>query len=349
MKLYASVIASGRIGFIAHTGHKRDENGKITEYGKVLREVPLSPNKITLVGFAAMLCNTNTSVKFVAGASNAAPSESDTTLGSYLGKTETLVSTVTTRNSTPDVDGNVWWRVTHRMTFNPGSLGTGPVNVSEGGVVFNATLASINPSTPIGAHGLLVDGGGSPTSISLDASSEYLDMIWEYTEYVKASWTSTVTHTIFGSSVSESVEVRPAYFENTGGAYNYKGWRNMGDATNPGFAPTGSMPYDNTDAPTQVRSTNGLGALNSAPANDSGLSDTQRACNAFTVDDYVSGSKQRTMKVTWLPARANITGGIQSVLINCGHTHWQVSYSPKFDKSDDDQLDLNFTLSMANK
>lgn len=346
----AAVESTGRFRAIRHTGHIYDDLGNIVRHGLILQETAFGRNKITLTGFSHILQHDNP-IAMVAGTNNTAPAEGNTTLGAYAGKTQTHVSTVTTRSTTVDGDGNVYWRVTHRMTFAPESLGMGAINIAEAGIVSLAgvSFGAINSATAVSARGLLVDGGGSPTTVSLNAAVEYLDLIWEYTEYVKASVTGTVNITIFGDVIAHDWEVRPTFFENPGGSYIARGWGPAGDAVLPGFAAVGYPYGDWEQGSTQARSTNGLGTISSAPANDSGLSNALRAANAYVVDDYVAASKQRTMEITWLPSRANITGGIQSFMINCGHTSWQVSYDPKFDKTDDDQLDLNFTLSMANK
>lgn len=348
LDIQAAVQSTGRFRAVVHTGHVCDELGNILRHGVILRETPFGRNKITLKGFEEILKG-DVVFAMVAGSGNAAPSEANTTLGAYKGKTNTHVSTVTTRSTTVDGDGYVWWRTTYRVTFNPGSLGMDPVNIAEAGIILQSDYSGADASTPVLARGLLVNDVGSPTTVALNAAIEYLDLIWEYTEYVKASVTGTTNHTIFGDVIAEDWEVRPAFFENTGGSYNGKGWKNAPSLVVPGYYPVVATYGDWEDAPTQARSTNGLGALNSAPLNDSGVAFGLRTCNAHVADDYVSASKQRTSTATWLPTRANITGGIQSFIVNCGHTQWQVSYDPKFDKTDDDQLDLNFTLSMANK
>lgn len=350
IEVNAAVQSTGRFRAVVHSGHTFDDAGNMVRHGVILRETPFGRNKITLTGFSHLLQHDNP-IAMVAGSSNTAPAEANTTLGSYAGKTQTHVSTVTTRSTTVDGDGNVYWRVTHRMTFPPESLGLDAINIAEAGVVSLAGISfgSIDADTAVSARGLLVDGGGSPTTVSLNAAVEYLDLIWEYTEYVKASVTGTTNHTIFGDVIAHDWEVRPTFFENAGGSYIARGWGPAGDGVLPGFQAIGYPYGDWEQGSTQARSTNGLGTISSAPANDSGLSNALRAANAYVVADYVTASKQRTMQITWLPSRANIPGGIQSFMVNCGHTSWQIAYNPKFDKTDDDQLDLNFTLSMANK
>lgn len=350
LDIQAAVQSTGRFRAVVHTGHVCDELGNILRHGVILRETPFGRNKITLTGFSHILQHDNP-LAMVAGTSNTAPSEANTTLGAYAGKTQTHVSTATTRSTTVDGDGNVYWRVTVRMTFEPESLGLTSINIAEAGIVSLAgvSFSGIGSGTAVSARGLLVNSGGSPTTVALNAAIEYLDLIWEYTEYVKASVTGTTNHTIFGDVIAHDWEVRPTFFENPGGSYIQRGWGPAPGATLPGFAAVGYPYGDWEQGSTQARSTNGLGTISSAPANDSGLSNALRAANAYVVDDYVAASKQRTMQITWLPSRANITGGIQSFMVNCGHTSWQISYDPKFDKTDDDQLDLNFTLSMANK
>lgn len=341
MKLQVPVKVSGRFRAIKHLGHTYDSDKNIVAFAEPLQETPFGKNLITLGGFQQMLTASATIV-MLAGDDNTTPLESDTSLGNLLGDSITHTSTSTTRNSTPDVNGNVTWTTTYRYTFNPGDLGTVPVNVAEAGIQLNGNLCS---------HGLLVDDLGNPTTVSVDPSFEYLDLIWELTFHVPAETTGSVDFTILGSPVSTSYTIRPCFFGNTlgHGSFIYKGWWNAGTGEVPGFNSLWALPiYDVADASSQVRSTNGLGTLLTSPNNDSGLSNTLRQPNNATINSYVPASKERTMKLTWLPARANITGGIQSVMINCNFSQWQISYSPKLGKTSDYQLDLEFKLSLDN-
>lgn len=341
----ANIRVTGRFKAVVHTGHKFDEFGNIVEFGEILRETPFGRNTITYTGFSKILQNQGTSLVMVAGAGNTTPAITDTTLVSYLGKSATLATQATTRNTTPDINDEVWWRTTYRITFAPGSLGGGSVNVAEAGISTNVSLGSVTSSTPLVARGLLVDGGGSPTTVSVNNAVEYLDIIWEYTEWLKASATGTVSLTIDGTPTMFDYEVRPYYFDNTSGGFNYGGWKDATGLTIPGYSP--------------LRSTGGYGLSYSIQAfpgplvaiTGNTLSPTNSAYVPTNVssDAYVSNSCERTLKCTWLPSEANISGGIGVVRMNLGHTNWQISFDAKIAKINTKQLDLFWKFTMANR
>lgn len=336
------IRAQGRFRAVVHTGHEYDEFGRITKFGRVLRQTHFGNNKITLTGFNKLFANQGGSLCMVAGSGNTAPAEGNTTLVSYLGKTNTFASASCTRNTTPDGNGDVWWRVTKRMTFGPSSLGGGSVNVAEAAIVTNVALGSINGSTPVSARGLLVDGSNNPTTVSVNNAIEYLDIIWEYTEWVKASVTGTVTLTIDGSSVVHDYEVRPYYFDFTGASYEYHGWADPGAGTwGPGWSPVGDSTYGWDDASNCF--TTGIQNITGDPLGSGTRADIPIQTSAA----YTADSKQRSINFTWLPVNAN--KNINVVRVNLGHTEWQVSYDPAIAKVNTKQLDLQFLLTYANK
>lgn len=336
------IRAQGRFRAVVHTGHEYDEFGNIVKFGKVLRETSFGNNKITLSGFDRAMLNQGSSLCMVAGAGNTAPSESDTTLVSYLGKTQTFATSSTTRNTTPDVNGDVWWRCTKRMTFGPSSMGGGSVNVSEAGIVTNVSFSSINSATVLTARGLLVDGSNNPTTVSVNNAVEYLDIIWEFTEYVKASVTGTVTLTIDGVSVVHDYEVRPYWFDFTGASYTAAGWANVAASDwGPRISPVGDSTYYWDEASNCF-----TGAITAITGNNLG-SGTRGDIPIQAVGAYTNGSKQRSIAFTWLPLVGN--KNITVIRANLGHTSWQVSYDPPIAKVNTKQLDLQFVLSYANK
>lgn len=342
IEIPVAIRAQGRFRAVVHTGHEYDEFGNVVKFGDVLRETSFGNNKITLTGFDKAFLNQGDNLCMVAGSGNTAPSESDTTLAAYLGKTQSFASASTTREVVPDVNGDVWWRVTKRMTFGPGSLGNVAVNVAEAGIVTNVGLSGTNASTPVTARGLLVDAGGNPTTVSVNNAVEYLDIIWEYTEYVKASVTGTVTLTIDGVATVHNYEVRPYWFDNVGGSYNYGGWRDVaGNVWGPNFSPLGNGTY------TWSYATNCFtGAITAITGNNLG-NGVQADIPIQASGAYTNGSKTRSLNCTWLPVNAN--KNITVVRVNLGHTCWQVSYSPAIAKVNTKQLDLLFVLSYANK
>lgn len=340
--IQTNIKCTGRYRAIVHTGHTYDEHGDIIEEGKVLRETPFGKNVITLAGFGRILQNTASNGAMVVGSGNAAPTESDTTLETYLGKTTTVASWVTTRNTVPDEDGYVWWRITGKCTFAPGVLGSTPVNVAECGIA-HGSGSSTNGATQVTSRGLLVDEEGDPTTVSVDPTIEFLDIEWEYTEWIKASSTGTVSIDVDGVPIEYDYEVRPEYFDNVGGSFTYGGWANADSLTIPGYNPIGDGTY------TWAYVSNVFSGPITAITGKNLGNGVRDNIPTTTSDAYVSSSKQRDFTLTWAPANANIVDGVGVVRVHCGHTCWQVAFSPKLDKTLNKRMSLNWRVSMDNK
>lgn len=333
----------GRYRAVVHTGHTFDEAGNLIKEGAVLRETPWGENKITLGGFEAMLTTYGTIyIGMVAGLSNTAPAESDTTLGSYKGYTFEFVSQTRTINATPDGEGYVTCKLTYRFTFSPGQLGSGPMNIAEAGVVVRA--GTPNATTPVLSRGLLVDGSGNPTAVPYNATDEYLDLYWEYTCYVPAEVTGVVSITVDGAPTNFNYTVRPMLFTTY--------WMNVSPN---GYLPAWRFNVNNDNANPQFSSNasgNVPGDLNGQPSGAFSATNTP----SITYGSYTSGSKARSLTFSWTPPQGNIAGGIATVCLSgtsaggSDHTaKFQVGYSPKLPKDSDRVMSLNFTLSMANK
>lgn len=337
------VRSTGHFRAVVHTGHEYDQFGNIVREGIILRETPLGRNTITNTGFDRIFANQFNSICMVAGSGNTTPDPTDTTLNSYLGKTQTFATASTTRNTTPDVNDEVWWRTTKRMTFGPGSMGGGSVNVAEAGIVTNIGFATINGGSVVSARGLLVDEFGNPTTVSVNNAIEYLDLIWEYTEWIPASVVGTVELEIDGVPTDFDYEVRPYNFDNTGGSFNSTPWVNAGNNNIPGWGPAGDATYTWSKA-TNVFS-GPLGAITGNPLGNG----TRGWIPIMSSSAYVNGSKTRSLLCTWLPTVGNVVDGIGAFRVDLGHSSWQISFDPKIPKINTKQLDMTFTLTMDNR
>lgn len=342
------VKMQGRFRVEVHDGHTYDADGKLLELAVPKQASGKGFNKVTLKGFENLLKNYVNTIVMVAGDGNAAPLETDTTLSSYLGKTSTHVSTTTTRSTTPDIDGYVYIRTEFRFTFNPGVFGAAPVNISEGGIVLNIDSSSVAAGSEVSARGLLDDGAGSPVSVSV-SPLEYLDMIWEITEYVKASATGSVTITLpVSGATSHAYEVRPCQFGNTGGsggtlfswASHFGGILNgYSSATSP--ANTGYEQFSTHvfDSPLADFVSGSLGAYNANMTPD-----------AVNPETFMTGTKSRKTTYVWTKSRGNIgSGEVSAVRFYQGFWCWQISYDPPLPKAGDYQMNLDVTLTLGNK
>lgn len=343
----------GRYWAEVHTGHVFDEAGKILAEGEVLRHTGKGKNKILISGFDMMGNNNMLELTAVAGTGNAAVTEGDTVLQNFKGFTNTLISDIHTVNSTPDVNGYVYHRILYRFSFVPGNpsgdLGSTPINVAEAGM---ATTLAPNAATVLLSRGLLVDGLGNPTTVSLNPKTEYLDLYWEVTFYVKAEVSSSVNLILDGVSVAHTVTIRPTDFLNLEPvmpwmAVSGKGFPCFGEI----LVTTGGNSY------ASCRAYSGPLANLTESLPDWGGTRDNYAPTAGVAEDYTNGNKYRDYTLTFGPTKGNVSGGVGvvTVLLNSnpsgGSGYWgfQVGYSPKIAKVNTKQLNLNFRLTLANR
>lgn len=337
---------SGRYKAVVHDGSAIfDEvgnviGGNVKCVDGVEQKTPFGKNKITLTGFAALLGSSDFRVICVVGDGNAAPSEENTVLQSYKGYGSTAASLTTVFNSTV-VSGLVNRKITYRQTFNPGSLGAATVNVAEAGMAITAVVPTAG--TPLLSRGLLVDGSGNPVTVAV-APTDFLDIVWELTEYVAAEVTGTFDIDINGTVISHAYTLRPAYFV-TSPPF---GW------TVPAIQPDRfiyrglTMTSGDTNWGRGSGMTNGaLAALTGYPSNTySG----ERRPQVFAPRAYVANSKQRLIDLTWVLTQGNAPGpGYSNIIaINVGSSNWQIEITPAIQKTASTQFDFVFSLQMAN-
>lgn len=345
-EIQQTVELQGRYKAVKHKGHKFDAEGNFIEFGEVIEETGWGKNIVTLVGINALL-GTGSQVQMwsVAGTSNASPSEANTVLGAYAGKQTTRpVTIVTTRQTNPATE--LYYRVVDRTTFNPGAFGASPVNIAEAGKTFGqASLPSVTAATQVFSRGLLVDGGGAPTTISV-APDEYLDIIWEFTIYLPYDVTGTVSLTIDGAATNHTYYVRPLRLDG-----NLSAWINFitGDA---GASALTIAPISPTAAANNAFSSStatGNSTLTTPSVEPTGFLSTNVATTASWAA-YIANSKQRQANYVWSLTAGNASApGVTMVSVFLGRPSFQVSYNPPIAKTSAKQLNLSFMLSFANR
>lgn len=332
----ATVSVSGRYKFLRRKAHVL-ANGDILA-GEVVEETPWCKNILTLYYFNQ--AHTSNSIQpwgCVVGTGNATPLETNTTLASYLAQTTTIQTTAWTKN----------WTVSPRYTklsrtYRFGQ-GVAAGNVAEVGI----TLASsgINGSTPIISRALVVDGGGTPTTITVLAD-EFLDVVWECTWYVPEDVTGSFNMTIDGVVTAFTYTVRAvdmntarwgAGATNTFIGANYPIYSPLSGNFSNGFhscavPQTTLAPYDS-------------GGLTHSASN--------RVINV-TSAAYVANSKQREHTLYFGLNEANIA--IQSVYVSMGGSQssgvalgaFQLLFSPAVNKVATKLFEIKIVMSLAN-
>lgn len=346
MDIVSNILVSGQYQAKVHTGHKFNDLGELIEEGSVLRESGKGKNLLLNSGFNFMGNNSYINITAVAGTGNTPVLPTDTTLASFRGYTTNLVSLTKTPNSTPDANGYVTWKLVYRFTFNPGSLGSTNINITEAGM---ATIGNPVSSTPLLSRGLLVDGSGNPTTVSLNAATEYLDLYWTVVFYIKAETTNTTTISVDGVDTIFSTTVRPVNFLN---ARTPASWMSMSGTGFPTFG--GGLNSQPISAFGSCRALSGpLGALTGLPTGN--YDNPSNASLAITLA-YTNGNFYRDFTLRWLPTNGNVSGGVGAVTVllssssdsGSGYFGFQVSYSPALPKISTKQLDLTYRFSIAN-
>ncbi len=333
----SGVAASARYWAVVHDGK-----------GNILRRTHPGPNKLTKKLFNDLMNGAAYSAAPVVGAGNTAATESDVTLVSYLGKANSveIVAGSYQYTDTPDVDGLVWMKQTYVAHYLPTRLGSSPVNISEAGLS-STNINSTIDTTPIYSRGLLVDALGDPTSISYDAKNEYLDVYWELTQWVPVEVSGTVTLNILGTSTVHDYVVRPSNWRQLTDVANYNWIMPTADANGINIwrlaFNVSSSGYSNISD--TYAASGPLGAFTAFPtATDGCFYATDYPIQAFATD------KQRDWEIQFGPAAGNVSGGIGALHVgsSAGPT-WQISLSPKIDKTATRNFNFTIRCVMGNK
>lgn len=330
-----------------HTGHTYDAKGNIIAEGIDLGGSEWGKNTITLGGFNAMMVGA-VNIKAVAGVGNTAPAEANTVLASYRGAESTKTLTSMIVYTTP-VSGYYRIEYIFRATFNPGALGSGAINVAEAGMAM--TSGTPNSSTPLFARGLLVDGGGAPTTVSMDASTEYLDIFWKYTRYIPAEITGTQNITILGVVTPHDYIIRPVFLDPNNapaGASTLSIWWNLGLSANalPGWGLSVSdTSYGGASfGPRVFDGDISANVLTGVPAGTTAMQ------SSYTAAAYVANSKERSFSLNFLPTDANLASHIRSMTLKWNLLGLQMQFNPRIQKNATPArvLRLDFKISVAN-
>lgn len=259
------------------------------------------PNLITNNGLE--LLSTGGFYSFMCvGSGNTAPSNTDTTLASFVAATS--VQQATSGSSA----GSSPWYGAFTLT-NRFAAGTATGNLAEVGI------GPANNGTNLFSRALILDGGGSPTTITV-LSSEALDVTYQLRNYAPVGDT-TGTVVISGTTYTWTARASNA---------NSSAWQMIA-------AEIGGVGNCNCY--------NGaLGAVTSAPA---GANDVPSSISPIA---YSAGSHQRDGNCFFDLNRANLSGGLSAFRTGFGLSSGrmgeaQIGFSPAIPK------DASHTLNMV--
>lgn len=266
-------------------------------------------NLVTNNGLDLLATNANWAVNCLVGSGNTAPTNSDTTLVSFVAATNaTPVGDTSSVQSSPPYFG------TSTRTYRF-AIGVATGNLSEVGIGPNNTNSSLF------SRALILDGGGSPTTITV-LSSEALDVTYQLQQYVP---TVDVTGTVTINAVSYAYTARAAQATGSTWAIAF-----TGDTAG---INAGITVYNGT-----------IGAVTALPSGSSASS------GAVVVGSYTSGTKHIDSTVSFSLTQGNVSSGISAVAFNCGVGRlsmgaYQVGFTPSLPKDSSHTMTLVFRQS----
>lgn len=256
------------------------------------------------------------------GSGSTAPSASDTALQAQVARSNTWQSTQSgTQGSAPYFG---WKRQTYRF-----ATGVAAGNLSEVGM-----FSAMSGGTCF-SRALILDGGGSPTTITV-LSDETLDVTYELRLYPAAdsTWSATI------QGVSYSGNVRAALV--TQGSY--MGFWSPGEGQDQG-ASGGLLINTNVGgAAITAYETQTLGAVTGVPSGTA-----FPASLGATPATYTPGNFYRDHAVVWGLSDGNAPGGIGSMRILSVLGTYQMNFTPKLPKDSTKVLTLNVRVSWARR
>lgn len=215
--------------------------------------------------------------------------------------------------------------------LSPANSGS-PLYKSTTTIVYRFTAGALNGNytevgiswgnTTLFSRALIVDGGGSPTSITV-TSSEYLDV------YYRLSMVPDLTDSTYSCTIS---------------GVTYSVTRRAGDVSNAyAWVPANSawIPCGGRGGSWTIQGYTGtLGAVTGGP-NGSGTS----SFNVATPGSYSNNSYQRTSSMSFGLGDLNVSGGIKTLYCHDTVGSWQHEFTPVIPKDDTKIMTLSFSLS----
>ena len=209
-------------------------------------------------------------------------------------------------------------------------------NLPVGAVVGNASEISIGPdaitSPPYNdAHSLMLirDTAGNPTTITVLAD-EQLRVTWELRVYLDMA--EDAHYKVMIGDVEHDVVMRPAHL-------------GSGNAFYGGTARFVANTYGNHSNSAQLFGTDVLAAKTGEPSTTGG----RDFFNAVNPAPYTKGNFYRDVTLHADSSQANFTGGIGSAVFGNFWGKYQMSFSPKINKTNLKRLSLTFRHSIARR
>lgn len=250
------------------------------------------------------------------GTSSTAPAVTDTVLGAQIGAApgpginSNGASTVTYVAGPP-----AYWSSVSTFTFAVGAV---VGNIAEIGTGGTTSLSAV--PVQLFSHALIVDGTGTPTTISVTASDQ-LVVTFELRHYLDLTDTA---YSVTISGTSYSGVIRRCAITNT-------------SLTNP------SRQVD--DILQTINGTVYNGSIGSVTS--TGPSGTSADLGSSASSSYTAGTYYKSYTFSANTSQANVSGGISAILIQCTWGEWQLSVSPPIAKDATKTMTLSFNISWS--
>ena len=270
----------------------------------------------------------------VVGSGNTPPTQSDTSLETFVAGTGTVQSVSDNRIASPP-------SFVYTKTYRFG-VGVAAGNLSEVGIARGAFNSTPNNSNPLFSRSLITDGMGNPITITV-LGDKYLDVIYELTRLLPATdVTGTFSLNILGTPTNHDYVIRPAFITSGGIAAPWK----MAGGSGIGYAPAAlaAKPNSISQVPNgDSGATNGsLGVSTSLPTGTS---------SAFTATQitaaYVPGNYYKDLTFVAGLNDGNLAGGISCLLFNINLGPMQMSLNPVIDKNASRIFDITIRVGFA--
>lgn len=324
--------------------------------GNVKVETAFRNNLVTNAGFDCYFGIRSTAFLMAASPNSDPPSPGDSVLGDAYGYASVFVSTIQTASNVDPLSGPIYYTMTHTRTAVPGAFGTSSVNISKVGIVNtlsnNPSLAVLR-SSPLLSAGLLVDNMGNPTTVSV-LPTDYLDIVWEFTEFMAYDAQDVFDLDINGVIVPTTVTVRPANaFSSASGTDSWGVLATNFGSLSPTFNTRASLQGVTTASNgTQIGYlSEGLPAITALPVINDPSAVSMRRPTTNTPEAYVPGSAIQRVRLSWGPGAANASMPLNLLRICLGTGNsgvFSALISPPIPKTDTQQLELIVQISMSN-
>ena len=276
------------------------------------------------------------------GSGSATPAFTDTNLQTIVATTvDRLTGATHSRNlaATPPYVEKV---VTYRF-----AAGAAAGVLAEVGIVGSTSDGSglggaLNAATPCGTRALILDGGGSPTTVTI-LSDEILDVTVRQRLYIPGDVVGTITPT-GGVAGAINYVIRPCEVDQDP-TTNDGGWG--GNVTDYGWDFAGKESGGYGENGPYVGATSAIGITTGEPSGTK----IAGGIGQFSTLAYVANSNYRDVKQTY-PLGTALTGinnasGIGAYMICYRSCSFQIGFTPRMVKTQEMLFDLTFRLAWA--